>query len=268
MVGAVMVFDFHARLLPGARLLSTMDDVGIARAMVVAGGVVDVDTLARHIVDGGHVDTDADNDAVLAACAGSNGRLVPMYFGNPHRNVAEYRRVAPRFRGLELSPAVHGVRFDDPRLMAFVAVAAAHGHPVYTVCLGRPGTRPGDLVGLARQFPATTFVSGHCGFIGVDTFGIAEIAPQDNIVAETSGCFSVVARRAIDLLGPERVLFGTEYPLQHPGVELAKFAALGLAPSTWRQVAWRNAHRLLGEEEAEPSRRLDLRSAHHKADIC
>lgn len=242
-----MVFDFHARLVPGAPLLSIMDGAGIARAVVVAGGVVDLDTLSRHIVDGGHTDNDADNDAVLAACAGSNGRLVPMYFGNPHRDVATYRRVAPRFRGLELSPAVHGVRFDDPRLIAFVAVAAALGHPVYLVCLGRPGTRPRDLVVLARRFPATTFVFGHCGFIGVDTFGIAEIAPQDNIVAETSGCFSVVARRAIDLLGAERVLFGTEYPLQHPGVELAKFAALGLPPATWRQVAWRNAHRLLGE---------------------
>jgi uncharacterized protein len=32
-------------------------------------------------------------------------------------------------------------------------------------------------------------------------------------------------------------------------VELAKFAALGLPPATWRQVAWRNAHRLLGEGE-------------------
>jgi predicted TIM-barrel fold metal-dependent hydrolase len=241
-----MVFDFHARLVRGAQLLSTMDGVGITRAMVAAGGVVDVDTLARHIVDGGHVDTDADNDAVLAACAGSNGRLVPMYFGNPHGDVAEYRRVAPRFRGLELSPAVHGVRFDDPRLLAFVAVAAELEHPVYVVCLGRPGTRPGDLVVLARRFPTTTFIFGHCGFIGVDTFGLAEIAPQHNIVAETSGCFSVVARRAIDLLGAERVLFGTEYPLQHPAVELAKYAALGLPATTWRQVAWDNAHRLLG----------------------
>jgi uncharacterized protein len=241
------VFDFHARLTPGAELLSTMDATGIARAMVVAGGVVDVDTLARHIVAGGHVDTTPDNDAVAAACADSTGRLVPMYFGNPHGDVAEYRRAAARFCGLELSPAVHGVRFDDPRLMAFVAVAAGLGHPVYVVCLGRPGTRARDLVVLARQFPATTFVFGHCGFIGVDTNGIADIAPQENIVAETSGCFSVVVRRAIDLLGADRVLFGTEYPLQHPCVELAKFAALGLSPSTWQRVAWRNAHRLLGE---------------------
>jgi predicted TIM-barrel fold metal-dependent hydrolase len=222
--------------------------MGIARAMVAAGGLVDLDRLSHNIVTGDHDDVMPDNDAVAAACAGSAGRLVPMYFANPYGDVEKYRRAAARFRGLELSPAVHGVRFDDPRLMAFVEVAAGLGHPVYVVCLGRPGTRAGDLVALARQFPAATFVFGHCGFIGIDTNGIAEIAPQENIVAETSGCYSVVARRAIDLLGAERVLFGTEYPLQHPSVELAKFAALRLSPATWQRVAWRNAHRLLGED--------------------
>ncbi|MFD8202061.1 amidohydrolase family protein, partial [Streptomyces sp. NPDC059701] len=46
-----------------------------------------------------------------------------------------------------------------------------------------------------------------------------------------------------------RVVFGSEYPLQHPAVELAKFQALRLPPGQWRQVAWDNAHRLLGEEK-------------------
>jgi predicted TIM-barrel fold metal-dependent hydrolase len=41
------------------------------------------------------------------------------------------------------------------------------------------------------------------------------------------------------------VLFGSEYPLQHPSVELAKFQALGVPPDQWRQIAWDNAHRLL-----------------------
>ena len=44
------------------------------------------------------------------------------------------------------------------------------------------------------------------------------------------------------------MLFGTEYPIQDPGVELAKLAALGLDADTWTKVAWRNAHRVLGED--------------------
>ncbi len=246
------VFDFHARLTdrPGAldALLSTMDSCGIARAAVAAGGLVALDELARRIVEGGRYATAADNDRVLAACEGSGGRLVPWYFANPFEPVRTYRRQAVYFRALELSPAVHGVELADPRVRALVEVAGEAGHPVYVVCLGRPGTRPADLVRLAARYPEVTFVLGHCGFIGIDADAIGRVAAQPNVVAETSGCFSVVARLAVDRLGPARVVFGTEYPLQHPSVELAKFAALDLAAPDWRAVAWGTPHRLLGEE--------------------
>jgi predicted TIM-barrel fold metal-dependent hydrolase len=239
------VFDFHVRLAPG--LLATLDAHGIARAGVAAGGVVDLDRLSRQLSDGGHVESGADNSSVLDACAGSGGRLVPFYFANPH-DPEPYRHDATRFRGLELSPAVHGVGFDDPRTAALVGVAAGAGHPVYTVCTGRPGARAADLAALARRYPTVPFVFGHCGASGIDIHGINQIAPVPNILAETSGCFCVAARAALDRLGPDRVLFATEYPLQDPRVEFAKYAALRLDPADWAKVAWRNAHRLLREE--------------------
>jgi predicted TIM-barrel fold metal-dependent hydrolase len=255
----VPVFDFHARLTarPGDRdrLLDAMDATGIRRAVISAGGIIDLDRLSRRIVNGEWGDdeetrADAHNCRILDACRDSNARLVPFYFANPHAHPAIYRHWAPQFRGLELSPAVHGVTFDDPRTIALVEIAAARGHPVYVVCLGRPGTRAADLVALARRFPAIPFIFGHAGCIGLDAHGVGTVAIQDNIHVETSGCFTIVARLAIEQLGAHRVLFGTEHPLQHPGVELAKFDALHLTAATWRQVAWTNAHRLLQEEPA------------------
>jgi predicted TIM-barrel fold metal-dependent hydrolase len=248
-----MIFDVHARLTPRpgalADLLSTMDSVGIGRAAVAAGGVVDLDLLSAQITGGGGVRADPDNGTVRRACAGTGGRLLPFYFANPHRGPEAYRREAHLFRGLELSPAVHGIGLDDRRTAAYVTAAADAGHPVYVVCLGRTGTRAEDLVNLARQYPSTTFLFGHCGHIGIDTHGLNQIAPQPNIVAEASGCLTVTARLAVQRLGPARVLFGSEYPLQHPSVELAKFAALDLAADDWRQIAWTNAHRLFGEDK-------------------
>jgi predicted TIM-barrel fold metal-dependent hydrolase len=246
------VFDFHARLPPRpaalATLLSTMDSCGIDRAVLVAGGVVDLDRLSTQIMTGGQVRNSADNEHVRAACEGSNGRLMPFYFANPYAGAGEYRRQAARFRGVELSPAVYGIGFDDARTRALVEVAAEARHPVYTVCLGRTGSRTADLVRLAAAYPDVCFVFGHAGLIAIDTGALNEIKPQDNIVVETSGCLGVVVRAAIDRLGPERVLFGTEHPLQHPSVELAKYAALDLDPPTWRAVAWGNAHRIVDEE--------------------
>lgn len=247
------VMDFHVRLAPRpgarARLLATLDECGLERAVVCAGGTIDLDRLSCQLIEGGYIESDADNDAVLAACEGTDGRLVPFFFANPHRGPAVYRARAAAFRGLEISPAVHGVALVDPRVGALVDVAATAGHSVYVVCLARPGAGVADLVTLARRFPQVNFVLGHSGIGNIDFYALALIEDEPNVFLETSGGYTSVAGAALRRLGAERVLFGSEYPLQHPSVELAKFQALRLPPEQWRQVAWDNAHRLIGEEK-------------------
>lgn len=242
-------FDFHVRLSSDRsaahRLLTSMDSSHIARAAVCAGGVIDLERLAAHIMEGGHVEHDADNDAVLEAARQSGDRLIPIFFANPHRGPDDYRARAARFRGVELSPAVHGVTLTDERTAAIVGVAREFGHSVYVVCMNTPGCGPADLRVLAERFPEVTFVLGHCGFIGIDLYSINQVAPRDNILAETSGCYTVTAQAAMGRLGARRVLFGTEHPLQHPDVELTKMRALNLDAADSRRVMWENAHQLL-----------------------
>jgi predicted TIM-barrel fold metal-dependent hydrolase len=249
------VLDFHVRLAPrpgaGERLLSAMDDCGLERAVVCAGGTIDLDRLSRQLVEGGYVEADADNDAVLKTCVGTDGRLVPFFFANPHRSSEEYRSRAAEFRGLEVSPAVHGIGLTDSRVEELVGVAAEFGHPVYVVCLTRAGAGVADLVGLARRFPQVKFVLGHSGIGNIDFYALTLIRDEPNILLETSGGYTCVAEAALSRLGAGRVVFGSEYPLQHPAVELAKFQALRLPPEQWRQIAWDNAHRLLGEESGD-----------------
>lgn len=244
------IFDAHARLGPTTaardRLLSTMDSCGIERAVVVAGGVIDLDRLARQLSEGGGVTADAHNDVALAAEAASDGRLVPFFFANPHREPAAYLDVASAYRGVEISPAVHGVSLTDPRMVSLVEAAAAVGHPVYTVCLYRPGDAVADFVALARKFPATTFILGHLGVDLIDTYAIDLVSEVDNIMVETSGGYTVLLKIAVERLGAGRLLFGSEAPHQHPSVELAKFAALDLPAADWARIAWDNADRLFG----------------------
>ncbi|MEU6219984.1 amidohydrolase family protein [Streptomyces sp. NPDC047022] len=246
------ILDFHARLAPrpGALdlLLADMKRAGVQRAAVAAGGVIDLDVLAGQVVEGGHSEADPDNDLVLDACARSDGQLIPFFFANPHRPVGHYRGRAAEFRALELSPAVHGVGLDDPRTTRLVEVAAEFGHPVYTVCLTRPGAGVADLVRLAGAFPGTHFVLGHCGVSLIDTHALGLVADLPNILVETSGGYTHLVRLAVSRLGADRLLFAAEHPLQPPAVELAKFRALNLDPETWRRIAWENAHRILGEE--------------------
>ncbi len=245
-----MIVDAHARLGPTAaardRLLSMMDGAGIDRAVVVAGGVIDLDTLARQLAEGGGITADAHNEVALEASAFTGGRLIPFFFANPHRDPAVYLAQAADYRGVEISPAVHGVPLTDPRTVALVEAAASVGHPVYTVCLYRPGDTVADFVALARKFPEATFILGHLGVDLIDTYAIDLVSDVDNVLVETSGGYTVLLRIAYERLGPDRLLFGSEAPHQHPSVELAKFTALGL-PDTDR-ILGGNVLRLLGED--------------------
>jgi predicted TIM-barrel fold metal-dependent hydrolase len=72
------------------------------------------------------------------------------------------------------------------------------------------------------------------------------IAPYENIMLETSGGHTHVLQFALERIGPRRVVFGSEFPLQHPSVALAKYRAVGIDPVAWRQIAWENPCRLLG----------------------
>ncbi|MFE6719665.1 amidohydrolase family protein [Streptomyces albidoflavus] len=225
-----------------------MDRNGISRSIVVAGAAISPDELSRQIIEGGHIEKDADNDAVLAGCARSGGRLVPFFFANPHREADEYRARGAEFRGLKLAPGVHGVALTDERTHALVKVAVELGHHVYLHCLQREGFGVRNLVQLARKFPSASFVLGHAGVGDLDLYGIDLVADSENVVFETSGGYTSVVRAAIERLGPERVLFGSEYPLQAPEVELAKFEALVLPPAQWRLIGWENALRLAGEK--------------------
>lgn len=243
------VFDFHARLAPGPqaldRLTAAMDRHGVAAAAVVAGGILPPEVLSRQLIDGTFVTTDPDNDAVLAAASESAGRLRPVYFGNPHRDAAEYRRRSAEFDGLELSPAVHGIPLTDAAFDRYAEVATEAGHSVYIVCIVRPGCGVADLVDLAKRHPEAAFVLGHGGATAIDFHGIQLIEPHANIHFETSGGYASVLAYAVRTLGSRRVLFGSEHPLQSPGLELAKLASLDLPERDLQQLAWDNATRLM-----------------------
>lgn len=272
------IFDFHARLVPHPmsmeRLLRMMDQVRIERAVVSAGGTIPLPQLSKQVVEGGCTDVEPDNDFVLDACTRSDGRLAPFFFANLSRGPESYRNRGADFAGLELAPAVHGVPLTDDRTIALVDVADVMGHAVYLHCLARDGFTVKDLVALAQRFPGVKFVLGHSGIGHMDLYGIDLISRCHNIFLETSGGYTRVVLYALERLGLERVLFGTEYPIQHPAVELAKFQALDLGAAAWERIAWNNACNLLrravlpsADDMPRPAKELVSHSAsksHHE----
>ncbi|MEU6309698.1 amidohydrolase family protein [Streptomyces sp. NPDC047014] len=221
------VVDAHAHanqaLLPP--LLATMAAEHIAAAFLVAGGVVPPAELSHTLVTGGPGrDVDADNEALLTAVAGEDA-LAVFCFVNPHRAAGEAdARLADRCAGIKLAPGVHGIGHLDPRTQSYVDLAAERRLPVYSHCVGTGALSVEQYARLARRNPGVTFILGHAGRGNFDLDAAQEIRATENVLFETSGGFDYVVKDAVQTLGAERVVFGSEFPLQHPRVELTKLA--------------------------------------------
>jgi uncharacterized protein len=102
---------------------------------------------------------------------------------------------------------------------------------------------------LAREYPDVPFIIPHLGSFADEWEAqiamIGLLVRHDNIYVDTS------AVRRFDLLAeaahrrPRRVLFGSDGPWLHPGVELAKVRLLGLRQADERRVLGGNVLRLI-----------------------
>jgi uncharacterized protein len=116
---------------------------------------------------------------------------------------------------------------------------------------------------LATEFRDVNFIIPHLGSFADDWHAqlafTSLLADHPNIYTDTSGIrrFDLLVR-ALRGAGPHKVLFGSDGPWLHPGVELAKVELLHLSPSARRLVLAGNFLRLTrqGRWSADRSRRL------------
>jgi uncharacterized protein len=119
---------------------------------------------------------------------------------------------------------------------------------------------------LAAEYPDVAFIIPHLGSFADDWKAqlalIDHLVRHPNIYADTSGIrrFDLL-EQAVRRAGARKILFGSDGPWLHPGVELAKVRALGLAPSDERQVGGGNLLRLIARVRARPAMRVTISSS-------
>jgi uncharacterized protein len=145
------------------------------------------------------------------------------------------------FRGIK----VH--RHDGRITREICAVAGELSVPILYDVMGE--TWAVDLI--AREYPRVEFVIPHLGSFGDDWrahLSLVDIMSRHrNVATDTSGVrrFDYLVE-AVRRVGPDRILYGSDGPELHPGVELAKVRALGLDPASERAVLGGNWLRLTG----------------------
>jgi len=193
-----------------------------------------------------HSDYEVANAALARLVARSRDRLIGFLFVHARRDdgrifemveraVGEYR-----FRGIK----VHG---HDAMPTREVCEAALAFHiPLLVDVAGK--THVVEM--LASEFPRVDFIIPHLGSFADDWRAHQQIIDQlvrfPNVYTDTSGVkrFDYIVQ-AVKRAGPGKVLFGSDGPYLHPGVELYKIKMLGLPSDQEALILGGNAARLI-----------------------
>jgi uncharacterized protein len=174
-----------------------------------------------------------------------------LYWANPKLGdpIPELRDYLddPKFRGVKLHPLMDGFHPDDPMVWPIIELlierdlpALIHcGHPIFSL--------PWSIEELVARFPEAKIILGHMGhgnIIYIDaSIGVAQRHP--NVWLETSGMpMSVKVREAVEKVGSDRVMYGSDGPWHEPAVEQLKVQLSGLDEVQLEDVMHWTAQRL------------------------
>jgi uncharacterized protein len=200
-----------------------------------------------------HSDYDIANRDVARIVASRPDRFYGFAFVHAERDRG---RVEPMVRRAVERYGFVGIKVHrhDARISREVCeVARAFGLPVlYDVTGEIPVV---EL--LAQEYPDVAFIIPHLGSFADDWR--AQLALIDHLVRHRNVHADTAGVRRFDLLeqavrraGPRKILFGSDGPWLHPGVELEKVLALELAPAEEALVLGGNFLRLISAGRRKP----------------
>ncbi len=207
-------------------------------------------------MDASHVEKSVlfapDNLLVRRAVIRYPERFVGYAWPNPHdgRALSLVKEAVKRwgFRGIKLHPLIHAFLPTDDEVLPIVEFAGKERIPVAIHSGHPPFSLPWSIGELAEMYPEVRVVMLHMGHAhGVYIQAAINTAKKhDNIILETSGVsMHSKIREAVERVGEERVVFGSDYPFHDYSVELQKVDVAGISEKQKELVLYRNAKKLL-----------------------
>lgn len=216
-----MIIDGHCHVGEGVHqscapdeLLAEMDRYGIDRAVICP-----VDRCVA-------VANREGNDYLLGVCRQHPERFYGFAAANPwfgDQAMEEVRRaIGEGLKGLKLNPKLQGFVLNDPVIFPLVELAGELNLPIFFHTGTMVCAEPFQLAWLARHYPQVNFIMGHSAATDFWNDVVAAAADLPNIYFDTSLHNPSFIGTICQAAGPERVLFGSDYPANPYPIELEK----------------------------------------------
>ena len=186
-----------------------MDRSGVDRALVAPPGV------------GKEADFKPDMDLIADGIRKYPDRIFGFCRIKPKRGTIAIDEMRMRvneqgFRAIKMNTLDDNYRLDDRRLLDPVIEAA---DALKIVVFFHTGDQHGEtcqpsmVADIALDFPSTTFIIGHCGYIGFQNQTPTALRRASNTVTETAGVLSpILIQNIVNEVGAEQVLMGSNGP--------------------------------------------------------
>jgi predicted TIM-barrel fold metal-dependent hydrolase len=205
-------------------------------------------------------DCKVGNDMVAEAVKKYPNRFVGYGVVNPNRPQeieGELRRCFEDLgmRAIKLHPASHRVPIESSVFKKVFEFAANKRLPI----LSHEWGSPKFLDQVSSNYPEISFIMAHMGFWdGRGDFAYADVvASRQNVYVDLaySNVFYEALERLVAVVGPTKVVFGSDFPLHDPGYQLGRVTFSKLLAEEQQMILGLNMLRILGESPQNENRK-------------
>lgn len=261
------IADCHAHIYPSKIAEKASGAVGVFYELPMYAKVGDSDSL---IANGSMIDVErylVCSVATTLPQVDSIGRFIqaecekhPEFIGLGawHEDVEDVEALLDTITergllGVKVHPDFQRVSVDDPRMVKLFAALAERGMPV-TVHMGDPRyefSSPEKLARILERYDTLKVDAAHFGGWGEweNAVGVLAGSPAYYDVSSSLAFLGPEdARVLIETLGPDKIMFGVDFPMWNHVAEFSRMMAIGLDDDTMQDILYNNFARFyLGE---------------------
>lgn len=151
----------------------------------------------------------------------------------------------PRILGMKLHPISNLIKPYSPFCTNLLRKAAELGAPVFMHCCDKPLAQPLQIGKAAELCPETTIICHMGGFFrGEEMIRVAH--KHRNIYLDTSSIpYPHIILKALEAIGPDRIVFASDNPAGDPVSDLAKIKNLKLPQAVEEKIFYKNIAKIL-----------------------